>query len=151
VEIGHVHLSVADLDRSTDFYRDGLGLDVTADARPVGIPVVFLAHGDYHHHVGLNAFESAGAEPAPEGHPGLYHVAFVYPDRDALVAAVDRLEGHGYGVDRGRDHGATVSVYLYDPDRNGIELYYDRPREHWYDDDGNPVLRNDAIDPRELP
>jgi catechol 2,3-dioxygenase len=151
VEIGHVHLSVADLDRSTDFYRDGIGLEVTADARPVGIPVVFLAHGDYHHHIGLNAFESAGAEPAPDGHPGLYHVAFVYPDREALVGAVERLEAHNYEVDRGRDHGATVSVYLYDPDRNGVELYYDRPREHWYDDAGNPVLRNDPIDPHALP
>jgi catechol 2,3-dioxygenase len=77
VEIGHVHLSVADLDRSTDFYRDGLGLEVTADARPVGIPVVFLAHGDYHHHIGLNTFEGAGAPPPDPAHAGLYHVAFV--------------------------------------------------------------------------
>jgi catechol 2,3-dioxygenase len=150
VRVGHVHLQVADLDRSLRFYRDALGLGVTADGRPVGLPAAFLAAGDYHHHLGLNTFESAGAEPPPAGHTGLYHVAFLYPDRRELGRAVSRLLEHGVAIDHASDHGGTVSVYLSDPDGNGVELYYDRPRSEWFDADGRPVLRADRFDHRAL-
>jgi catechol 2,3-dioxygenase len=150
MRIGHVHLKVADLDRAIAFYRDVLGLSVTADGREAGFDAAFLATGDYHHHIGLNSFDSAGGEPPPPGHTGLYHVAFVYPDREALAGAVQRVINHGHPIDHGTDHGATVSVYLSDPDGNGIELYYDRPRQAWFDDNGRPVLKLDYFDPVEL-
>ena len=150
VRVGHVHLRVADLDRSIAFYRDGLGFNVIADGRPLGLEAAFLAAGDYHHHIGLNTWESAGGEPPPPGHTGLYHVAFVYPDRHELSAAIRRLIDHGYEIDHGTDHAATVSVYLEDPDGNGVELYYDRPREAWFDDDGRPILQAERFDYNEL-
>ena len=123
---------------------------MTADARAAGLPMVLLAAGDYHHHIGLNTFESAGATPPPPGHTGLYHTAFVYPDRRELGRAVARLLAHGVEIDHGTDHGGTVSVYLSDPDGNGVELYYDRPRSAWFVDDGRPVLKADRFDHREL-
>ncbi len=150
MRIGHVHLKVADLDRAIAFYRDVLGLSVTADGREAGFDAAFLAAGDYHHHIGLNSFDSAGGEPPLPEQTGLYHVAFVYPDREALAGAVRGVLAHGHPIDHGTDHGATVSVYLADPDANGIELYYDRPREDWFDDDGRPVLKLDYFDPVEL-
>src|ERR1700754_4241392 len=104
VRVGHVHLCVADLDRSLAFYRDALGLGVTADGRPIGLPGPFRAAGDYLHHVALNTFESAGAMPPPPGHTGLYHVAFVYPDRRELGRAVQRLLDHRVEIDHGTDH-----------------------------------------------
>ena len=145
-----MHLRVADLDRALGFYRDALGFAVTADAREHGLEMVLLAAGDYHHHVGLNTWESAGAEPPPPGHTGLYHVAFLYPDRRELGRAVRRLLDHDHPIDHGTDHGGTVSVYLADPDRNGVELYYDRPRADWFGPDGRPVLKAERFDPREL-
>jgi catechol 2,3-dioxygenase len=150
VRVGHVHLRVSDLDRSLAFYRDALGFGLVGDGRGVGFEGVFLAAGDYHHHVGLNTLESAGGTPAPPGHTGLYHVAFVYPDRRELGRAVRRLIDHDYPIDHGTDHGATVSVYLSDPDGNGIELYYDRPRADWFDPDGRPLLKAERFDYREL-
>ena len=150
VRVGHVHLKVADLDRALGFYRDALGLGVTADAREAGIDAAFLAAGDYHHHVGLNTLESAGAAAPPAGHTGLYHVAFLYPDRRELGRAVRRLLDHGREIDHASDHGATVSVYLSDPDGNGVELYYDRPRADWFDADGRPVVKVERFDYREL-
>ena len=150
VRIGHVHLRVADLDRSIAFYGDALGLGGTADGREVGFDAAFLAAGDYHHHIGLNTWESAGAAPPPPGHTGLYHVAFLYPDRRELRRAVERLLEHGYPVDHATDHGGTVSVYLSDPDGNGVELYYDRPRENWVNPAGTPVVRADRIELSEL-
>jgi catechol 2,3-dioxygenase len=150
VRVGHVHLKVSDLDRAIAFYRDGLGLGVTADGRPMGIDAAFLAAGDYHHHIALNTFESAGAAPPPSSATGLYHVALVYPDRRELGRAVRRLLDQGYEIDHGSDHGGTVSVYLCDPDGNGVELYYDRPRADWFDADGRPVLKADRFDYREL-
>jgi catechol 2,3-dioxygenase len=150
VRVGHVHLRVADLDRALGFYRDALGFAVSADARPTGLPMVLLAAGDYHHHIGLNTFESAGATPPPPGHPGLYHVAFLYPDRRELGRAVRRLLDHGRPIDHATDHGGTVSVYLADPDGNGVELYYDRPRADWFDRDGNPILQAERFDYRDL-
>jgi catechol 2,3-dioxygenase len=143
VRVGHIHLKVADLDRSIAFYRDALGFEVIADARGVGLDAVFLAAGDYHHHIAINTWESAGATPPPAGHTGLYHVAFVYPDRQELVKAVLRLHAHGRAISQFSDHGGSVAVYLDDPDGNGVELYYDRPRDAWRDADGRPVLRAD--------
>lgn len=125
VRIGHVHLRVADLERAAAFYRDLLGFALTIDGRPVGLQAVFLAAGDYHHHIALNTWLSAGGAPAPAGHTGLHHVALLYPGRQALADAVARLCEHDYPLDSAEDHGATVSVYLRDPDGNGIELYYD--------------------------
>ena len=150
VRVGHVHLKVADLDRSLAFYRDALGLNLTADGRPAGLEAAFLAAGDYHHHIGINTWESAGAAPPPPGHTGLCHVAFVYPDRRELGKAVRRLLDHGIEPAHASDHGGTVSVYLDDPDGNGVELYYDRPRSEWFDEHGRPVLKNDRFDPEEL-
>ena len=143
VRVGHVNLKVADLDRSLAFYRDALGFQVIADARHVGVDAVFLAAGDYHHHVAINTWESEGATPPPAGHTGLSHVAFVYPDRRELVKAVLRLREFGHVIEQYSDHGGSVAVYLDDPDGNGVELYYDRPRDAWRDADGRPVLRAD--------
>jgi catechol 2,3-dioxygenase len=150
VRVGHVHLLVSDTERSLAFYRDALGFGVTADASGVGLDMVFLAAGDYHHHVGINAVHTAGATPPPPRHTGLYHVAFVYPDRHELVKAIRRLIDHGVPMDHATDHGATISVYLNDPDGNGVELYYDRPRSEWYDENGAPIVKAEYFDPLEL-
>ena len=150
VGVGHVHLRVADLDRAIAFYRDVLGFDVTADGREVGIDAAFLAAGDYHHHIGLNTWQSAGGSSPPPGHTGLYHVAFLYPNRRELTNAVKRLLDHDYPIDHGTDHGANVSVYLADPDGNGIELYYDRPRASWFNADGRPIIKAERFDPNDL-
>jgi len=150
VRIGHVHLRVADLERAMAFYRDVLGFSVTADARAFGLPMVLLAAGDYHHHIALNTFMSEGGTPAPAGHTGLHHVALLYPDRCALGCAVQQLLDREYPLDSAEDHGGTVSVYLRDPDGNGIELYYDRPREAWFGPQGQPILKAEPFDPRDL-
>ncbi len=150
VRVGHVHLRVADLDRALGFYRDALGFGVFGDAREAGLPMVFLAAGDYHHHIALNTLDSEGGTPPPPGHSGLYHVAFLYPDRRELSRAVERLLDRGYPIEHATDHGGTVSVYLADPDGNGVELYYDRPRADWFDADGRPVLKNEPVDPHDL-
>jgi catechol 2,3-dioxygenase len=150
VRVGHVHLRVADLDRALGFYRDALGFGVTADGRDAGLGMVLLAAGDYHHHIGLNTFESAGGTPPPPGHTGVYHVAFLYPDRRELGRAVRRLLAHDHPVDHATDHGGTVSVYLNDPDGNGVELYFDRPRADWFDADGRPIVKAERFDPRDL-
>ena len=131
VNIGHVHLKVADLDRALAFYRDALGFHVTGDGRAAGLPMAFLAAGDYHHHVGLNTFESAGAAPPPPGHAGLYHVAVRYPSRAALADALKRLVEAKVPISGASDHGVSEAIYLDDPDGNGVELYRDRPREEW--------------------
>jgi catechol 2,3-dioxygenase len=145
VRVGHIHLKVSDLERSLAFYRDGLGFGVVADGRTHGIDAVFLAAGDYHHHIGLNTWESGDGDPPPPGHTGLYHVAFVYPDRRELAQAIRRLREHGYDVNHASDHAATVSAYLEDPDGIGVELYCDRPRECWFDDAGRPILKAERI------
>jgi catechol 2,3-dioxygenase len=150
VRVGHVHLRVAELDRALAFYRDALGFGVTADARHAGLEMVLLAAGDYHHHIGLNTFDSLGAAPPPAGHTGLYHVALLYPDRRELARAVRRLLEHGYPIDHATDHGGSVSVYLSDPDGNGLELYYDRPRADWLDAAGRPILKAERFDYHDL-
>jgi len=145
VRIGHVHLRVSDLARATAFYRDVLGFKLVGDGSGAGVAATFLAAGDYHHHIALNTFESAGGTPPPPGHTGLYHFAILYPDRAALSQAVWRLFVRDYPIEGGRDHGGTVSVYLKDPDGNGLELTYDRPRDQWFDERGEFVLRNDRF------
>ena len=144
--IGHVHLKVSDLDRSIAFYRSALGFTLNADLRASGVPAAFLAAGDYHHHIALNTFEGAGATPPLPGHTGLFHVAIVYPDHEALARAVQQVLACGATVDGGRDHGGTVSVYLRDPDHHGLELYYDRPRTEWFDANGRFIVRNEPFE-----
>ena len=126
--IGHVHLKVADLERALAFYQGVLGFEVTAR---LGRSAVFLSAGGYHHHIGLNTWEShRGGPPAP-GTTGLYHVAILYPSRAALADALRRLLEAKIGLDGASDHGVSEALYLRDPDGNGIELYRDRPREEW--------------------
>lgn len=127
-DVGHVHLKVADLERAIAFYSRALGFDVT---QRMGTEAAFLGAGGYHHHVGLNTWESRGGAPPPRGSTGLFHVAFRYPDRAALAVAYRRLLEHGVPLDGAADHGVSEALYLHDPDGNGIELYYDRPRELW--------------------
>ncbi len=110
----------------------------------------FLAAGDYHHHVALNTWQTDGGSPPPAGHTGLHHFAILLPDAEALAAVVRRLLESGYPLDGALDHGGTVAVYLHDPDGNGIELSYDRPRGEWFDSDGSPILKADPFDPRRL-
>lgn len=128
VRIGHVHLKVADLERALRFYRDVLGFEVTQN---YGRHAVFLAAGGYHHHIGLNTWESAGGTPPPPGTTGLYHVAFLYPTRAALADALRRVLDVGLTLEGASDHGVSEAIYLRDPDGNGVELYRDRPREEW--------------------
>jgi catechol 2,3-dioxygenase len=127
-DIGHVHLKVSDIDRALAFYRDVLGFDVT---QRLGDEAAFLSAGGYHHHIGLNTWESRGAPPPPRRTTGLYHVAIRYPDRKALAGALQRLVSAQIPLTGASDHGVSVALYLRDPDDNGIELYYDRPRDEW--------------------
>ena len=128
VDIGHVHLKVADVDRSLAFYRDVLGFEVQQrwwqDA-------AFISAGGYHHHIGLNTWESRGGSPPPPGHTGLYHVAIRYPTRQALADALRRLVDARIPLTGASDHGVSIALYLNDPDGNGVELYWDRPEEEW--------------------
>lgn len=128
VDIGHVHLKVADIERSIGFYRDVLGFEVT---QRMGDQAAFLSAGGYHHHIGLNTWESRGGQAPPRGTTGLYHVAIRYPDRATLGDALRRLREAGVRLDGASDHGVSEALYLRDPDNNGIELYRDRPKEEW--------------------
>src|SRR4051794_11247954 len=128
VRIGHVHLKVADLERSLRFYCGVLGFQIT---QQYGTQAAFVSAGGYHHHLGLNTWESSGGSPAPPGTTGLYHVAILYPDRRALAAALRRLIAAGIPLDGAADHGVSEALYLRDPDENGVELYRDRPPESW--------------------
>ena len=148
VRIGHVNLRVADLDRAISFYCDALGLSVIYYAPSVGIPTVFLAFDDYHHHVALTWFYTAPGSSKHPSHSGLNHFAIVYPDQILLAKAVARLVDHGGIIDDARDHGASLSIYLRDPDGNGIELYYDRPQARWFDPAGEFVIKSEPFDLR---
>lgn len=128
VRIGHVHLQVADLDRALTFYRDVLGFEVT---QRYGAQAAFLSAGGYHHHIGLNTWESAGGKPPPSGSTGLYHLAIAYPTRAELADALRRVLRAGIPLEGASDHGVSEAIYLRDPDGNGVELYRDRPREEW--------------------
>ena len=128
VDIGHVHLKVADIDRSLAFYRDVLGFDVT---QRLGDQAAFVSAGGYHHHLGLNTWDSRGGSPPPPGTTGLYHVAIRYPDRSQLGNALKRLVEARWPIDGATDHGVSEAIYLRDPDGNGVELYRDRAEEDW--------------------
>ena len=148
VDVGHIHLKVADLDRAIHFYRDVLGFDLQ---QQLGDQAAFLSTGGYHHHVGLNTWESRGGRPPPPGTTGLYHVAFRFPDRRSLAQAVKRVIDAGVGLDGASDHGVSEAIYLRDPDGNGIELYYDRPEAEWpREGDGRVAMFTARLDLQDL-
>jgi len=128
IDIGHVHLKVADIDRALGFYRDVLGFEET---QRFGDQAAFISAGGYHHHIGLNTWESKGGAPPPPGTTGLYHVAIRYPTRRALADALRRVLDAGIRLDGASDHGVSEALYLRDPDSNGVELYWDRPESEW--------------------
>ena len=128
VDIGHVHLKVADIGRSLGFWCGVLGFE---EQVRMGAQAAFISAGGYHHHIGLNTWESQGGTPAPPGHTGLYHVAARFPDRQTLAEALRRVVEAGVPLEGASDHGVSEAIYLRDPDGNGVELYRDRPREDW--------------------
>lgn len=144
VRIGHVHLKVADLDRALGFYQDVLGFAVT---QRMGSQAAFLSAGGYHHHIGLNTWDSAGGAPPPPGTTGLYHVAVLYPDRASLADALRRVLDAGIRLTGAADHGVSEALYLDDPDGNGVELYRDRPEAEWpRDADGGLAMVTRPLD-----
>jgi catechol 2,3-dioxygenase len=144
VDIGHVHLKVADLDRSIAFYCGILGFELK---QRFGSEAAFISAGGYHHHIGLNTWESAGGSPPPPGTTGLYHLAIRYPDRVTLADALRRLQHAGIQLDGASDHGVSEALYLHDPDHNGVELYRDRPRDQWpQSPDGNIAMFTRRLD-----
>ena len=146
--IGHVHLKVADLDRALRFYRDVLGFDVT---QRYGSRAAFLSAGGYHHHIGLNTWDSEGGSPPPAGTTGLYHLAILYPTRAALADALRRLLANDVSLEGASDHGVSEALYLRDPDGNGVELYWDRPQDQWpRDEQGGIAMFTRALDLEDL-
>lgn len=142
--IGHVHLKVSDLDRAIGFYSGVLGFEVQ---QRWGDRAAFLGAGGYHHHIGLNTWESLGGTPAPKGHTGLYHTAFLYPDRAQLADALRRVIAAGIPIEGAADHGVSEAIYLSDPDGNGVELYRDRAPEDWpRSADGQITMSNAPLD-----
>jgi catechol 2,3-dioxygenase len=140
--VGHVHLRVRDLERAVAFYRDLMGFALQARMRGAA----FLGAGGYHHHIGLNAWDSAGGPP-PRGHSGLFHAAFLYPTLDDLKAIARRVRDAGVDIYGHADHGVSVALYFDDPDGNGIEIYWDKPRADWpRAEDGTLILTNDRFD-----
>ena len=146
--IGHVHLKVADIERALSFYRDVLGFEIT---QRYGAQAAFVSAGGYHHHIGLNTWESRGGQPPPSGTTGLYHVAILYPTRAALADALRRVLAAGIPIDGASDHGVSVAIYLRDPDGNGGELYRDRPAAEWpRTSDGELAMTTMRLDLAEL-
>jgi catechol 2,3-dioxygenase len=144
VDIGHVHLKVADIERSLAFYCGVLGFELQ---QRFGDSAAFVSAGGYHHHIGLNTWESKGGSPPPRGTTGLYHVAIRYPDRATLGDALRRLVAAGITLDGATDHGVSEALYLRDPDGNGLELYRDRPEEEWpHTGDGDLAMSNAPLD-----
>ena len=134
--IGHVHLKVSNIDKALEFYRDLLGFEVT---ERIGNSAVFLSAGGYHHHIGLNTWHSEGASKATKSGVGLFHAAILYPTREDLAVVVKRLFEKGYPLEGAADHGVSEAIYLDDPDGNGIELYWDKPREEWPEDENGAM------------
>jgi catechol 2,3-dioxygenase len=147
VDIGHVHLKVADIDRALDFYSGVLGFELQ---QRLGDDAAFVSAGGYHHHIGLNTWQSRGGSPAPPGTTGLFHAAIRYPSRRALADAVRRLADAGIRIGGASDHGVSEAIYLNDPDGNGLELYWDRPREDWRQEDGELVMFTAPLDIQDL-
>ena len=147
VDIGHVHLKVADLDRALRFWSGVLGFELQ---QRYGDQAAFVSAGGYHHHIGLNTWESLGAPPPPRHTTGLYHVAIRYPDRKTLADALRRVLEAGVPLEGASDHGVSEAIYLRDPDGNGIELYRDRPREDWPVRDGELAMVTAPLDLRAL-
>jgi catechol 2,3-dioxygenase len=148
VDIGHVHLKVAELDRALEFYCDVLGFELV---QRYGTGAAFVSAGGYHHHIGLNTWESLGGSPPPPGATGLYHVAIRYPDRRTLADAVRRLSEAGVPLDGASDHGVSEALYLRDPDQNGVELYRDRPEAEWpRNPDGTLAMSTSPLDVQRL-
>lgn len=146
--IGHVHLKVADLDRALGFYSGLLGFTLM---QRYGTQAAFLSAGGYHHHIGLNTWQSKGGTPPAPGHTGLFHTAFLYPDRAALASVLKRLVEADYPLEGASDHGVSEAIYLSDPDGNGVELYRDRPEADWpRDAEGNLAMVTDRLDLRAL-
>lgn len=146
--IGHVHLKVADLQRAIDFYQGVLGFELM---QRFGRQAAFLSAGGYHHHIGLNTWESTGGKPPSPGSTGLYHVAIVYPTRAALADALRRLISAGIALDGASDHGVSHALYLRDPDENGVELYWDLPQDRWpHTPDGELNMYTHPLDLDEL-
>jgi catechol 2,3-dioxygenase len=146
--IGHVHLKVADLERAIGFYAGVLGFELM---QRYGSQAAFLSAGGYHHHIGLNTWESKGGTPPPPGHSGLFHTAFLYPDRTELADALRRVVEAGVPIDGAADHGVSEAIYLRDPDGNGVELYRDRDPADWpRDADGRLAMVNAPLDLRAL-
>ncbi len=143
VRIGHVHLTVSNLERALKFYRDALGFEVT---QRYGARAAFLSAGGYHHHIGLNTWAGEGARQPPPGRSGLYHFAILYPNRGELARAFKRLFDHGVPVEGASDHGVSEAIYLRDPDGNGIELCRDRPQEEWPRVNGALRMTNRCLD-----
>jgi catechol 2,3-dioxygenase len=144
VRIGHVHLKVADIERALGFYRDVLGFEVT---QRMGKQAAFLSAGGYHHHIGLNTWESAGGPAPAPGTTGLYHLAILYPTRKLLADALRRVVRAGIELQGAADHGVSEAIYLRDPDDNGVELYWDRPREEWpHTPDGGLAMFTHPLD-----
>jgi len=148
VDIGHVHLKVADLERALNFYCGVLGFELT---QRMGTQAAFIGAGGYHHHIGLNTWESEGGAPPPPGSTGLYHLAIRYPDRTTLADALRRVTRAGIALDGAADHGVSEALYLRDPDENGVELYRDRPRDEWPKNaDGSLAMVTMPLDVRAL-
>lgn len=144
VRIGHVHLKVANLERALGFYCGVLGFELT---QRYGPDAAFVSAGGYHHHIGLNTWESQGGSPPPPGTTGLYHVAILYPTRAALADALRRVIEAGIPIDGASDHGVSEALYLRDPDENGVELYWDRPKAAWpQDPQGNLAMYSRRLD-----
>lgn len=142
--IGHVHLKVSDLQKSLDFYSGLLGFEVVM---MYGNHAAFISAGGYHHHIGLNTWHSKGQPPAPPTAPGLYHTAILFPERKDLAVALQRLIDAKYPITGASDHGVSEAIYLDDPDGNGVELYWDRPKEEWpKDDEGNLTMFTKHLD-----
>jgi len=146
--IGHIHLKVADLDRALKFYRDLLGFEVTLF---YGDQAAFLSAGGYHHHIGLNTWHSKDSGPAPDNAPGLYHTAILYPEKKDLAQILKRLIDAQYPLTGASDHGVSEAIYLNDPDGNGVELYWDRPKKEWpQKSDGTLDMYTRALDLQKL-